>query len=87
MLGECEHSADSWKFVEFLLTTIYGALSEIEDIEQVGEQVTEQVEKLLNVIDASNVATGTMTTADCLSAGEWTGIVKFVISFDSVTGE
>ena len=54
VLGECDHSADSGKFVEFLLKAIYGALCEIADTEQVAEQVTEQVteqvEKLLEVI-------------------------------------
>lgn len=50
VLGECDQSADSGKFVEFLLKTIHDALCEIADIEQVGEQVTEQVERLLEVI-------------------------------------
>ena len=39
MLGEFDHRADSGKFLEFLLTTVYDALYEISD--------TEQVEKLL----------------------------------------
>ncbi len=50
VLGECDHSADSGKFVEFLLTTVYDALCEIADTEQVTVQVTEQVEKLLEVM-------------------------------------
>lgn len=47
---ECDHSADSGKFVEFLLKATYDTLYEIADTEQVIEQVTEQVEKLLGVI-------------------------------------
>ena len=42
VLGECDYSADSGKFVEFLLTTVYDALCQITDTEQVTEQVTEQ---------------------------------------------
>ena len=41
----CDYSADSGKFVEFLLKAIYDALYEIADTEQVPEQVTEQVER------------------------------------------
>ena len=37
---ECDKSADSGKFVEFLLTAIYDALCEIVNTEQVNEQVT-----------------------------------------------
>lgn len=50
VLGECDHSADSGKFVEFLLKAIYDALCEIAGTEQVTVQVTEQVERLLEVI-------------------------------------
>ncbi len=50
VLGVCDLSADSGKFVEFLLKAIYDALFEIVDTVQVGEQVTEQVRKLLVVI-------------------------------------
>ena len=57
VLGECDQSADSGKFVEFLLKTIYDALCEIADTEQVGEQVTEQVERLLEVIDDKEYST------------------------------
>lgn len=42
VLGECDHSADSGKFIEFLLTAIYDTLSKLSN--------TEQVEKLLAVI-------------------------------------
>lgn len=57
VLGECDHSADSGKFIEFLLKTIYDALSEIADTEQVREQVTEQVERLLEVIGDKEYST------------------------------
>jgi Uncharacterized conserved protein len=57
VLGECDHSADSGKFIEFLLKTIYDALGEIADTEQVREQVIEQVERLLEVIGNKEYST------------------------------
>ncbi len=57
VLGECDHSADSGEFVEFLLKAVYDALCEIAATEQVGEQVTEQVERLLGVIGDKEYAT------------------------------
>lgn len=57
VLGECDHSAESGKFVEFLLKAIYDVLCEITDTEQVMEQVTEQVEKLLEVIGDKECST------------------------------
>lgn len=48
VLGDCDHKADSGMFIEFILTAIRDALKEIVITEQVGEQVTEQVRKLLN---------------------------------------
>ena len=57
VLGECDNSADSGKLVEFLLKATYDALCEIADTEQVMEQVTEQVEKLLKVIDYTECST------------------------------
>jgi len=48
VLGECDHKADSGMFIEYLLTAIYDALNEIGGTEQVREQVTEQVKKLLD---------------------------------------
>lgn len=57
VLGECDHSAESGKFVEFLLKAIYDALCEITDTEQVVEQVTEQVEKLIEVIGDKECST------------------------------
>lgn len=57
VLGECDHCADSGKFVEFLLKAIYDALHEISNTEQVGEQVTEQVERLLAVIGDKEYST------------------------------
>lgn len=57
VLGEADHAADSSVFVEFVLKTIYDALKEIEKTEQVGEQATEQVEKLLEVLGAEVLST------------------------------
>ena len=48
VLGECDHSADSGKLIEFLLTAIYDALFEIADTKQVTEQVTKQVTVQVN---------------------------------------
>lgn len=50
VLGECDKVADSGKFIEFMLEAIFDSLIEIIAIEQVGVQVTEQVEKLLDAI-------------------------------------
>lgn len=50
VLGECDKAADSKLFIEFLLQAIYDSLKEIFQTEQVIEQVTEQVEKLMEVI-------------------------------------
>ena len=57
VLGECDHSADSGKFVEFLLKAIYDALCEIADTEQVTVQVTVQVENLLKLMDNQEYST------------------------------
>jgi len=57
VLNECDHSADSGKFVEFLLETVYSVLCEISYTEQVGEQVTEQVNKLLDAIGDNEYST------------------------------
>ena len=53
VLGECDHSADSGKFIEFLLRTIYDVLSETA----VTEQVTEQVKRLLECIGDEEYST------------------------------
>lgn len=50
VLGECDRAADSGEFVEFMLTAIFDSLCEISKTEQVSEQVTEQVKKLIDVI-------------------------------------
>ncbi len=57
VLGECDHSADSGKFVEFLLTAIYDVLYEIADTEQVTVQVTEQVKKLVTFMGDKEYST------------------------------
>ena len=50
VLGICDKAVDSGAFIEFILETINDALIELEETEQVGVQVTEQVSKLLKVI-------------------------------------
>lgn len=57
VLGECDHCADSGKLIEFLLTAIYDALCEISNTEQVADQVTEQVEKLLRIMNDKEYST------------------------------
>ncbi len=44
-------------FVEFILTAIHIALKEITVTEQVGEQVTEQVKKLLDCMNDEALVT------------------------------
>lgn len=44
-------------FVEFILTAIHVALKEITVTEQVGEQVTEQVKKLLDCMNDEALTT------------------------------
>jgi Fic family protein len=60
VLGECDFRADSGKFIEFLLITVYDALIEIANTEQVTAQVTVQVEKLLNVLGYKEYSTKEM---------------------------
>jgi len=50
VLGACDKAADSAMFIEFMLEAIYDALIEIDTTDQVGEQVTEQVRKLIDSI-------------------------------------
>lgn len=57
VLGECDHEANSRKFIEFSLQAIYDALIEISKTEQVGVQETEQVKKLLNAIGDDTLTT------------------------------
>ena len=50
VLGVCDNEAESTRFIEYMLKNIYDTLIEIKSTEQVIEQVTEQVEKLMSVI-------------------------------------
>ena len=50
VLGLCDQAADSCFLIEFLLEAIRDSLIELGDTEQVDEQVSEQVAKLLMVI-------------------------------------
>lgn len=49
-LGKADSKANSGVFIEFLLQAIYDSLKEYDKTEQVTVQVTEQVERLLDVI-------------------------------------
>ncbi|MCK4552115.1 MAG: Fic family protein [Tenericutes bacterium] len=53
VLGVCDNEAESTKFIEYMLHNIYESLLDIKQTEQVAEQVTEQVEKLMNVISST----------------------------------
>ena len=57
VLGEADRQADSGVFIEFLMQVIYDALKEIEKTEQVREQVTEQVRRLLDVLGEESLST------------------------------
>lgn len=56
VLGECDKAADSVKFIEFMLESIRDSLVEISSTEQVGVQVSEQVEILLTAIGKDTVS-------------------------------
>ncbi len=56
VLGECDKPADSEKFIEFMLESIRDSLVEISSTEQVGVQVSEQVEILLSAIGKDTVS-------------------------------
>lgn len=53
VLGACDHDGDSGKFIEFMLETIYHALKQRTDT----EQVTEQVGKLIDIIGDNEYST------------------------------
>jgi len=57
VLGECDNTADSGKFVEFILQAMYDVLTETAGTEQVTEQQTEQVKKLLEVLGSKELTT------------------------------
>jgi len=52
VLGTCDKAADSGQFIEFLLEAIADSLLELEETEQVYVQVSDQVRKLLEVLDS-----------------------------------
>lgn len=57
VLGECDKLVNSGRFVEFLLQAILDSLKEIAMTEQVGEQVTEQVDRLLECMGDEELST------------------------------
>jgi Fic family protein len=56
VLGECDKAADSMKFIEFMLESIRDSLVDISLTEQVGVQVSEQVELLLKAIGEDTIS-------------------------------
>jgi Fic family protein len=50
VLGECDYEANSTKFVEFILRALYDTLIEVSKTDQVTDQETDQVKKLMHVI-------------------------------------
>lgn len=50
VLGECDKAADSKAFIEFLLQAIHDSLRSLDQTEQVGVQVTDQVKKLMAIM-------------------------------------
>ncbi len=60
VLGECDQRADSGLFVEFMLEAIYDSINELLKTEQVSEQVTDQVQRLLNVLQNDVLSTKEM---------------------------
>lgn len=56
VLGECDKVADFGKFIEFMLESIHDSLLEISVSDQVGEQVSEQVEIVLNAIGVDTIS-------------------------------
>lgn len=57
VLEECDHSANSGKFIEFMLTAIYDALYEILSTEQVTDQETDQVRRLVKIMKDKEYST------------------------------
>ena len=60
-LGKADKEADSTVFVEFMLTALRDALKEIPPTDQDGDQETDQVKKLLQVL-----ANDTLTAAELM---------------------
>jgi len=56
VLGESDKAADSTVFIEYMLCVIRDALSELARTEQVREQVTVQVEKLLAALGSETLS-------------------------------
>ena len=50
VLGECDYEANSTKFIEFILRALYDTLIEVSKTDQVTDQETDQVKKLMHVI-------------------------------------
>jgi len=56
-LGSCDKASDSNAFIEFMLSAILDALTEISKTEQVSVQVSEQVTRLLDILGNQELST------------------------------
>ena len=56
ILAVADKAADSTAFIEFMLSIIRTALNELIQTEQVREQVTEQVERLMNALGSDTLS-------------------------------
>ena len=57
VLGNCDRRGDSGEFVEFILQSIHESIIELKETEQVLSQVTEQVERLLEIMGDDTLST------------------------------
>ncbi|KJS81371.1 hypothetical protein [Desulfosporosinus sp. BICA1-9] len=57
ILAVADKAADSTAFVEFMLRVIRDALNELMQTEQVREQVTDQVERLISALGSETLST------------------------------
>ncbi len=57
VLGECDRRADSGLFIEFMLQAFHDSLAELAETEQVTEQVSVQVKRLLSVMEDAPLST------------------------------
>lgn len=57
VLEECDHSTNSGKFIEFMLTAIHDVLYEIVSTEQVTVQETDQVRRLVQIMKDKEYST------------------------------
>jgi len=61
VLALCDNSADSSKFIEFILKLLLQALHQTHTTDQVSDQVTDQVKSLLKTLK-----NGSLSAIDCM---------------------